>query len=238
MNYTPKEIDELSEGIIREFFKSYNTPPERVDIEALVTNYLNMPIIYETYAEKDSDCLGFTSNGKRSLTVLRDNQKVEITYPSRTVVIDTFLKRKSEEGRCRFTIAHEAAHYIFDRDHGGKVEAHFFSAFDAERNYTLDELRQRMNSCEWQTNAMAAALLMPRFLVVQSLKKHSGRESLPIYGDSVLSQRSKLVMSKMAKTLGVSYSSLVIRMRGLKLFEHRDISEYVTRILNLRGGIT
>ena len=53
-----------------------------------------------------------------------------------------------------------------------------------------------MNMCEWQANAMAAAILMPRFLVEQALQKYAGRSSLPIYGNTILSQRSKNVIDK------------------------------------------
>ena len=148
------------------------------------------------------------------------------------------MKKQSEEGKRRFTIAHEAAHNIFDRDSGGRCEVHFYSGFDAQREYSMDEFRERMNICEWQANAMAAAILMPRFLVEQALQKYAGRSSLPIYGNTILSQRSKKVIDKMVSVLGVSCSSLVIRLRELDLLEHRDKSEYVTRILKLKGNLT
>ena len=238
MSYSRVEIDELGEEIVRQFMDGYTPKAECVNIELFVTDYLKLPLVYETFAEEETDRLGFTSNGKRKLKVMREGKQVELVFPTHTIVIDSYLKKQSEEGKRRFTIAHEAAHNIFDRDNGGRCEAHFYSGFDAQREYSMDELRERMNICEWQANAMAAALLMPRFLVEQSLQKYSGRSSLPIYGNTILSQRSKRVIDKMASVLGVSYSSLMIRLRELNLFEYRDKSEYVTRILNLKGGLT
>ena len=238
MNYSRMEIDELSEEIIRQFFNRYNLHSEWVNIELFVTDYLKIPLVYETFAEEERDRLGFTSNGKRPLKVVRGTEQVELIFPAKTVVIDSYLKNHNENGKRRFTIAHEAAHNIFDRDNGGRCEAHFYSGFDSERDYSVEALRERMNMCEWQANAMAAAILMPRFLVEQALQKYAGRSSLPIYGNTILSQRSKNVIDKMASVLGVSYSSLVIRLRELNLLEHRDKSEYVTRILNLKGSLT
>lgn len=238
MNYSRVEIDELGEEIVRQFIDGFTPNAECVNIDLFVTDYLNLPLVYESFAEEENDRLGFTSNGKRKLRVMREGRQVELVFPPHTIVVDSYLKKRGEDGKRRFTIAHEAAHNIFDRDNGGRCEAHFYSGFDSEREYTIEALRERMNMCEWQANAMAAALLMPRFLVEQALQKYSGRSSLPIYGNTILSQRSKRVIDKMASVLGVSYSSLMIRLRELNLFEYRDKSEYVTRILNLKGGLT
>lgn len=237
MNYSASEINELSEGLILEYFKSYKKTPERVDIEDFITQYLKISIVVETFAEKDNDRMGYTSNGKTSLSVIRDDVKIRVVYPAKTIVIDSFLTNSTEVGKYRFTLAHEAAHCIFDMSYGGVVESHFHSAFDAERSYTLDDLKQRMNSCEWQANTMAAALLMPRFLVEKAMEKHAQRKTLPVYGDNVFSPRTKMTIDKMSETLGVSYSSLLIRLRSLKMFERHDISEYVTRVLKIKSDV-
>lgn len=236
MSYSREEIEELGENIIGRFLNTYNSLPERVDIEVFVTDFLDMKLVYETFAEKDMDRMAFTANGKTPLRVLRNNKPEEIVFPARTVVLDSFLQSPNEEARRRFAIAHEAAHDIFDRDHGGTTEAHFYSAFDTQRTYSLNELYERMCACEWQANAMAAQFLMPKVLLEQTMMKIAKRTTLPIYGNSVLSQRAKAVISKMAGVLGVSYKSLWIQLRSKNMFEHRDISEYMTRILNLKGG--
>jgi len=57
------------------------------------------------------------------------------------------------------------------------------------------------------------------------------------YGDSVFSPRTKMTIDKMSETLGVSYSSLLIRLRSLKMFERHDISEYVTRVLKIKSDV-
>lgn len=238
MNYSRVEIDELGEEIVRQFIDGYTPDAECVNIELFVTDYLKLPLVYESFAEEETDRLGFTSNGKRKLKVMREGKQVELVFPTHTIVVDSYLKKQSEDGKRRFTIAHEAAHNIFDRDNGGRCEAHFYSGFDSEKEYSVEALRERMNMCEWQANAMAAAILMPRFLVEKALQEYAGRSSLPIYGNTILSQRSKKVIDKIASVLGVSCSSLVIRLRELGLLEHRDKSEYVTRILNLKGNLT
>ena len=46
-----------------------------------------------------------------------------------------------------------------------------------------------------------------------------------------------MTIAKMAETLGVSYLSLLIRLRSLKMFERRDMSEYVTRVLKIKSDV-
>ncbi len=177
MNYSRVEIDELGEEIVRQFIDGYTPDAECVNIELFVTDYLKLPLVYESFAEEETDRLGFTSNGKRKLKVMREGKQVELVFPTHTIVVDSYLKKQSEDGKRRFTIAHEAAHNIFDRDNGGRCEAHFYSGFDSEKEYSVEALRERMNMCEWQANSMAAAILMPRFLVEQALQKYAGRSS-------------------------------------------------------------
>ena len=96
------EIDELSEEIIRQFFCRYNPHPEQVDIELFVTDYLKIPLVYETFAEEEQDRLGFTSNGKRPLKVVRGTEQ------QRNV---RFLGEKS----ARFNTRHKSSKQITTR---------------------------------------------------------------------------------------------------------------------------
>lgn len=234
MYYTHQEIEEMSDSIIRDFFKAYKPPPEKVDINCFVTNYLNLSLVSVPFADSNKDCMGFTSDGITPLWVYYNGKKTQMVYPPNTIVVDSYLDKPKEKRRKRFTVAHEAGHYIFDKDCGGENKAHFYSSFDGEKEYTLDDLKQIMGFCENQANEMAASLLMPRFLVVAAMKKHSGRTSLPIYGANLLSYRTKNVINQMADTLEVSYSSLLIRLKRLNLFEQRTSEEYVSKILKFK----
>ena len=105
---TYDEIENLCEALIKDFMKrKHYTNAHCVDIEAFVTEYLGIPIVYETFAEPDPGRIGFLSDGFRPIWVMRGNQKVQVLYPAGTAVIENYLQRPSEIGKKRFTIAHE-----------------------------------------------------------------------------------------------------------------------------------
>ena len=102
---TYDEIENLCEALIKDFMKrKHYTNAHCVDIEAFVTEYLGIPIVYETFAEPDPGRIGFLSDGFRPIWVMRGNQKVQVLYPAGTAVIENYLQRPSEIGKKRFTI--------------------------------------------------------------------------------------------------------------------------------------
>ena len=47
--------------------------------------------------------------------------------------------------------------------------------------------------------------------------------------------REKVILNKMADSLNVSYTALTIRLKRLGMLKHHDISEYITKELQLGG---
>lgn len=67
------------EAMIKDFMKrKHYTNAHCVDIEAFVTEYLGIPIVYETFAEPDPGRIGFLSDGIRPLWVVRGNGKKNV----------------------------------------------------------------------------------------------------------------------------------------------------------------
>ena len=56
-----------------------------------------------------------------------------------------------------------------------------------------------------------------------------------MYGDAVFHPREKVILNKMADSLNVSYTALTIRLKRLGMLKHHDISEYITKELQLGG---
>ena len=94
-------------------------------------------------------------------------------------------------------------------------------------------MRERYSIGEWQANALSAALLMPRFMVLSALQKFNRGRRLPVYGENVFRPSEKVILQKMADTLQVSHTALVIRLRQMQLLERHDISEYIVKELRL-----
>ena len=187
-NYISRaEADELCDELIRQFMG--DTDHELcVDIDCFVTHYLRCPVVYENFAVDDPDKIGFASDGVQPLRVRTNGRTLEQVYPQRTIVLDRVLLNPGEEYRRRFTIAHEAGHIIASRM-DPNVHAGFHRVHDECRLYTAEELRQRLSIAEWQANVIAAALLMPRFIVKDALVQFNGGRRLPVYGSNIFAVR-------------------------------------------------
>ncbi len=92
-------------------------------------------------------------------------------------------------------------------------------------------LAEMMSVNEFFANRAAACLLMPRFLVMRVLRRHTKSNRVVLYDDGVLAQDQKLLVQKMADTLGVSYTAFYLRLQELDLFDRRPVEEYIHRKL-------
>ena len=234
------EIENLCEAMIKDFFKNkHYTNVMCVDIEAFVREYLGVPIVYETFAEPDPGRVGFMSDGKRPLLVRRGSKVEKIVFPTRTAVIERYLLNPKESARKRFTIAHEGAHDVLGRHIPLQASptAAFHSEYDPEMTYTQDMLHEMLSVNECFTNRAAACLLMPSFLVERVLKRHNASKKVILYDTGILSQDQKLLIQKMADTMGVSYTAFFNRLSELDLFERRPVEEYLHKSLRYGGDV-
>jgi Zn-dependent peptidase ImmA (M78 family) len=160
-----------------------------------------------------------------------------VVYPARTAVIEKFLLNPKENARKRFTIAHEGAHDVLNRHIPLQTSprAAFHSEYDPEVNYTSDMLKDMLNVNECFTNRAAACFLMPGFLVARVLKRCNESRKVILYDTGILSQDQKLMIQKMADTMGVSYTAFFNRLAELDLFERRPVEEYLHTGLRYGG---
>ena len=120
-----------------------------------------MPLLYRTFAEKDTDKIGFISDGITPLLVYERQKIVPTVYDKGTIVIEKFLRKETESGRRRFTISHESAHFVMDRT---VPHANFHREYDSERIYTATELKALFNFKETQMTEWGC-VAEPRFMV-------------------------------------------------------------------------
>lgn len=226
------EADELCDSLVRPFCEEGGI--SRVDIDSFVKKALHCPVFYESFAEKDVDKIGFCGDGQTPLRVYRNSKPVTIVFPKEAIVLESYLLREDEQGRRRFTLAHEAGHVLAFRMCSNQA-ASFHCPYDSTRVYNIGELQERLSIAEWQANTLAASLLMPRFLIKRVLEKYTGGECLPVYGEQVFRPREKEILSEIARTMEVSYTALVIRLRTLGLLSRRPLSEYLFQELGVGG---
>lgn len=230
---TYEEIDELGDGLIRQYLSADADNCFCVDIEGFVTDFLSLPILYRTIAEKDSDKIGFISDGLTPILVFENKVVVSKIYPKGTIVIEKCLRRESESGKRRFTIAHEGGHLVVERT---LPRARFHREFDNKRRYTASDYKDLFNFKETLIDRMGAALLMPRFMVYNVVKTYNAENGIPIFGDSVLRAEDKLLIHDMANTMGASYTAFYIRLRELGLLRRHDLSEFIYHDMGLGQG--
>jgi hypothetical protein len=226
-----RELDELGDGIIRAYLKKAGMKrlPTCVDIVG-VANSLGLTVTYEQFAEEDFDKIGFLADGLTPLQVRRGNQVDSVLFPSGTIVIDTSLRKDSESGKCRFTISHEVSHHILDR-HNPMPQ--YQRVFDTEQNYSLAEMKRRLNLVESQADKLAAALLMPRFVIDAALHTFHNGNKIRIFGAQVLAPEDRIRINKMAAQVGVSFTALLIRLRQFHLLDYHPLEEYIQSNLQM-----
>ena len=225
-----KEIDELGKGIVVSYLKKHGIKqlPDCVDIEG-IANSLGLTVRYEAFAEDDLRKIGFLADGETPLKVLHDGKIVSFCFPLGTIVLDSSLKRENESGKRRFTIAHEVAHYILNRHN---PIPQFQREWDPEYTYTQEELKNQFNMQESQADKLAAALLMPEFIIVRALEKEGVVGGIRVYGNSVVSKEDRTRLDRIAERIGVSYTALMIRLRQFCLLDYRPLCEYTDRIFS------
>lgn len=234
MLFTDNEIEDLAQGMMRQYLGRQRELPERVDIEGFLTDYLGLPLMYRRFAEDDPGKIGFISDGITPLRVMDGRRPVRAVFPKGTVVLEKFLLGREENGRRRFTLAHEAGHYILDRT---VSRAAFHREYDRERGYTRQEWKELLSFREAQVDRLAAALLMPGFMVHEVKDRFYGSRLMPIYGNDLLRLEDKLLVERMACEMGVSYTAFLIRLKELHMLVRHDISEYIEREIGIGNGV-
>ena len=227
-----RELDELGDGLVRHYLahSGMQATARCIDIEGLA-NFLGLTVTYETFAEKDFDKIGFLSDGKTPLLVRRGGRVVSFLFPLGTIVLDVSLHADKESGRCRFTIAHEIAHFMIDQH---RPAAQYHRTFDAEKKYSVAEMNELFNIVENQADRLAAAILMPRFTVDRALDDFYKGKRIPVYGQNIIAPKEDKAISRMAAQIGVSYSAMLIRLRQFGLLDYHPVDEYFEKALHGR----
>ena len=227
-----RELDELGETVVSDFLRRQSeTNCCEVEIEKLVRDYLGLKVRWEWFRESDPGKIGFLSDGITPLKVSRSGSIEKVVFDADTIVLDRILLREKERDRRRFTLAHEAAHFILRRHIPIQNAACFHSEFDAESEYAKEELHRIFSLNECCADRLAAALLMPRFLLEKVIQDENDGSPVTLYGRALLTQEQKLKIRKMIQRLGVSYSAFLHRIRDLQMVKRLPAEQY------LRDGI-
>lgn len=228
LNMSNMEIEEFCEALVLDYNRKHRASCEYVDIRGLMTDYLGLTIEFEHIAEDDKTITAYLSNGTRTLKVMRDGNPKQILYPTKTVVIDQCYLSQNQMERCRFNMAHETGHYLINKLCHTNIAA-YHRDLDMAEFIPTGQLHDAFNIDESRANKIAAALLMPRFVVENALKRFNGGQPIRIYGENVFDAEGRLIMKQMTDLLGVRFQPLTIRLRQFGMLDYRPLEELIRK---------
>ena len=220
------------EIIANRVFKAYKALPDiknsecyRVEPEKLILEVLGLNIGIE-HLSLSGDTLGLTTFREMGVEVYDDTDEPFIYFlDGKTILVEKSLKQDiTKIGRYNFSLMHEASHQIykmlFPNDYGipsrERSPVHF-NKVNNEHKKTITDWE------EWQANALASAILLPRELVEKGMFRFSLGDKIEvlnkIYFHKVYEQFSGL-----AQYLGVSRQALAIRMKQLGLLNNNYLN--------------
>ena len=223
------EINELCEALIFDYTKSRKCTS--VDIEGFITNYLNLDIVYVVFADEDMSKEGYLSDGKSPLLIYENGKARKVVFPKYTIVLDRYLLKKEQSGRHRFTLAHEAGHYIMSKHNPEQTIPSYRRSFDGERDYSAEEMTAMFSIGEFLADKVAAGLLMPRFIIDSVVGKYYKGKHIKVYGDNIFAPEDKVKLRQMADEIGVSFSALIIRLKNFDYLRYYPVNIYLQKYL-------
>ena len=210
------------EAIAEKIVNKYKSLPEisgttlyRIDPELLLTKVLGLNIEY-AHLSFDGSVLGLTSFGEVDVEIYDDaDESSFLCLDGKTVVVEKDLVEDSRQrGRCNFTIMHEGSHQIFKmlfpKEYAG-VENHYYTPH-AERKKPITDWE------EWQANELAAAILLPKELILQGMHLFNLGTKITCLS-KLFNQDVFERFSALADFLGSSKTALAIRMKHLNLLD-------------------
>ena len=223
-----EDIEQIATDTLKEFSPQNLDYPSALDMDSFLVDHLGL-LLKERYLGipgKES-VLGLTVMCDSADVVTLDNRcrptVVEENYG--TVVISTALNSVNNKGRKRYTKIHEGAHWLLHKDYYRKLEgsSHPGSGVVACRNVEryIPKQRDEKDWIEWQADALAASILMPRTVFYQycrELLRHAGVPRGYLnegnYGDKLIFQE---IVPDLMTAFGVSSRAAQIRMVHLGL---------------------
>lgn len=215
-----KSIEEISEGLLREYNSDILYTPQELDVYHFLENYLRLKVDYQNLSN-DQSVLGMTtfSSGRCFVWDNARQNQYWIDVKEGTVLIDNFLLETLNEGRERFTVSHECGHQILHKNYFSEENNNLYRSIVCNRE-TIGQVKASSHWTsrdwvEWQANTFASALLMPAATVTElfcqksCLTPNSKRFPLEPTFDT------EAIVRTMANIFNVSIQAMKIRLEKL-----------------------
>ncbi|QAT61996.1 ImmA/IrrE family metallo-endopeptidase [Acidilutibacter cellobiosedens] len=241
------EIENIAERILKDYDNKILSKPNSLDIEDFVEIYLDLYMDYKDLSNNQS-ILGMTVFNDCYVTIYdpENNDVKDIPVREGTIFIDNSFLNSNQIGRKRFTLGHEASHWLLHK---------FKYGFDSNQMTFLDESPQKLvpvTKCrkdniersanivrklvsdddwvEWQADYLASTLLMPKATFSRVVKKKFIEKGITkgyyeYNNDKNLDLWINTVVSELADIFNVSITAAKIRLKNLEFVKEKGIGK-------------
>lgn len=224
------DLENWADAILKDFLKDKHETFAPIDIEALATNYLGLKINYDILSD-DLEVYGISAFQDTVIDIKRNGELEQLKVKSDTIILETALHCDELKSVHRFTLGHEVAHQILRRWEKENVKTQMYNQPTVAFFRKQKNVSHKVDWNEWQANTLGAALIMPRRLIDECIFRLGSNSKLTIYGKDSLDMEGKQLVSNIKDFLGVSKTSVLIRLKQLGYVEYKSMDEYYEKIL-------
>ena len=222
-------MDEYAETIVHNFSPETIASPTVLDVERFVEIYLALVVEYKSIVS-DKPILAMTAFNKGVVYVSEPHgQQHPILINAGSMIVDAKLLTKRNLARRRFTVMHEASHWILHRKFFENVPAKTANTFKNQHlavkedsvSYSCSVSEQSdIKTMERQADYLAAAMLMPKTTLRMAVRDFfAGLNEFPrkiCRGSSEREDNLAIQLTEyVAKKFRVSKSAALIRLEKL-----------------------
>jgi Zn-dependent peptidase ImmA (M78 family) len=236
-----KEIDNYAEELIQDYKPELLCFPQVIPVDKFAEFYLDIEFDYQNLSY-DGSILGMIAFNDGCINVLSNSYKeVRIETYAGTVFIDNSLLYRGQENRYRYTVGHEAGHWIFHKQRYETQDNQYDFGFDPMdypvacsyrclaknigrisqfSNFSTDEDWQ-----EWQADYFSSALLMPKS-TFSSQADYLFRRQNVRPGDPINMLLFKIIpmIEELAEKFAVSKEAAKVRLYKLGYIDKKTMS--------------
>lgn len=230
MYLLPEKIENISESFLYTYYLLPGMPHRpvfRIDPVILAEKVLNARVSYGCLSP-DGSVLGATAF--EDINVIYRNYEGDEIYrleinKNEIIVDESLIASDDLKGRHNFTVAHEAGHLILKQLYGKDYcpdtgKPHFYRKVDMA--YSTPATKAE----EWQANALASALLMPKKLVSTFFEGLGITKPIRLYRNGQILKREKKILNAFCELFEVSRTSALIRLSHLGYTQRRTDEEF------------
>ena len=212
------DLEQISDEII-EAYKTAFVPEKHLCYQVDVMELAQLLGLTVDFQSLSTDCsvLGLTTPTEACITIFDDNgEPMMYCLDGSTILVEKKLLNPKTVGRMHFTVAHEMAHQVLYRKYPERYSPQQSIICDYRRSEKPK--RQELDWFEWQADALAAAMLLPKDSILDFMFLFGLGEKMKVLSKRYSPNRYES-FCEMAEAMQVSRTALAYRMEQLGLLE-------------------